>query len=70
MLFYLQHVCSDFSGLPQTSLGRLVEKRVNTFLKQENSGAGYVTVRVVSSVDRAVEVKAGMKMRCVNDLLL
>eukprot|EP00794_Sanderia_malayensis_P006812 gene6812-7581_t len=53
--------------IPQTNLGRLMEKRVNNFLQKENSGAGYVTIRVVSSIDKTVEVKPGMRMRFEND---
>ena len=50
-------------GLPQSNLGRLIENRVNDFLKKQNSDAGYVTIRIVSSVDKVVEVKQLMKSR-------
>lgn len=50
--------------LPTTRLGDLIEKRVNTFLLKENC-PGNVTIRVVSSVDKQVEVKPGMRARFV-----
>ena len=53
------------AGLPQSTLGRLIENRVNDFLKTQDSEAGYVTIRIVSSVDKAVDVKPGMKARYV-----
>jgi E1A/CREB-binding protein len=49
------------AGLPHTKLGEILESRVNEFLK--NSGAGQVTIRVVSSVDKVAEIKPGMKPR-------
>ena len=52
-----------FSGLPHTKLGEVLENRVNEFLKKNNSGAGEVTIRVVSSVDKIAEIKPGMKTR-------
>ena len=50
--------------LPTTKLGDLIEKRVNNFLIKENY-PGNVTIRVVSSCDKQVDVKAGMKSRFV-----
>ena len=50
--------------LPTTRLGDLIEKRVNNFLIKENC-PGNVTIRVVSSCDKQVEVKPGMKSRFV-----
>ena len=50
-------------GLPTTRLGEVLENRVNEFLKKNNAGSGDVTIRVVSSVDKTVEIKPGMKSR-------
>ena len=50
--------------LPTTKLGDLIENRVNNFLVKENC-PGNVTIRVVSSCDKQVEVKPGMKSRLV-----
>ena len=50
--------------LPTNRLGDLIEKRVNNFLLKENC-PGNVTIRVVSSVDKQVEVKPGMRARFV-----
>ena len=50
--------------LPTTKLGDLIENRVNSFLSKENC-PGNVTIRVVSSFDKQVEVKPGMKSRSV-----
>jgi E1A/CREB-binding protein len=38
---------------------------VNNFLKKKEAGAGEVFIRVVSSSDKIVEVKPGMKSRFV-----
>lgn len=57
-----------FLGLPHTKLGEILESRVNEFLKKNNAGAGDVTIRVVSSVDKVVEIKPGMKSRYVEEL--
>lgn len=54
--------------LPTTKLGTYIETRVNNFLKKKESGAGEVTVRVVSSSEKIVEVKPGMKSRQVSVL--
>lgn len=54
--------------LPTTKLGTYIETRVNNFLKKKESGAGEVTVRVVSSSEKVVEVKPGMKSRQVSAL--
>ena len=51
------------SGLPQTKLGTYLETRVNSFLKKKDSGAGEVTIRVLASSRKVVEVKSGMKAR-------
>lgn len=52
------------SRLPQTKLGAHIEKAVNIYLKgEENDEAGYVHIRIVSSVDKKVEVKTGMRQR-------
>ena len=49
--------------LSTTKLSYYLEARVNTFLKKKEAGAGEVFIRVVSSTDKTVEVKAGMKAR-------
>lgn len=49
--------------LPQTKLGTFIENRVNNFLRKKNCGAGEVFIRVVSSTDKTVEIKPGMKQR-------
>ena len=54
---------SCFAGLQHTKLGEVLENRVNEFLKKNNAGAGEVTIRVVSSVDKIAEIKPGMKTR-------
>lgn len=51
--------------LPQTKLSVYIETRVNNFLKKKEAGAGEVHVRVVSSSDKMVEVKPGMRSRFV-----
>ena len=52
-------------GLPPTRLGTYLENRVNSLLKRKDAGAGEVTIRVLSSYDKAVEVKPGMRSRFV-----
>lgn len=49
--------------LPVTKLGTFIENRVNGFLRKKDCGAGEVFIRVVSSSDKIVEVKPGMKAR-------
>jgi len=50
-------------GLPQTKLGTYLENRVNSFLKRKDAGAGDVTIRVLSSSEKVVEVRPGMKAK-------
>ena len=50
-------------SLPTTKLGNYIENRVNSFLKKKEADAGEVTVRVVSSSEKLVDVKPGMKTR-------
>lgn len=50
--------------LPHTNLGSYLEKRVNLFLKKKDAGAGDISIRVLSSSEKVVEVKPGMKARC------
>jgi len=50
-------------GLPQTKLGTYLENRVNLFLKRKDAGAGEVTIRVLSSSEKMVEVRPGMKTK-------
>ncbi|XP_048774287.1 CREB-binding protein-like isoform X2 [Ostrea edulis] len=52
-----------YSGIPNTKLGTYLENRVNNFLKNKDAGAGDVTIKVLSSGDKVVEVKSGMKSR-------
>ena len=61
--------CSSLlaAGLPNTKLGTYLENRINSFLKKKNTGAGDVTIRVLSSSDKLVEVKPGMKQRYLSD---
>lgn len=54
-----------YSGIPPTKLGTYLENRVNNFLKNKDAGAGDVTIKVLSSGDKVVEVKPGMKARLV-----
>ncbi|KAI0224299.1 CREB-binding protein [Lamellibrachia satsuma] len=49
--------------LPITKLGTYLENRINSFLKKKDAGAGEVTIRVLASSDKIVEVKSGMKTR-------
>lgn len=49
-----------------SKLGTYIETRVNNFLKKKEAGAGEVFIRVVSSSDKIVEVKPGMKHRFVD----
>lgn len=52
--------------LPTSKLGNYIEGRVNDFLKKRPEvKAGEVTIRVLSSSDKCVEVKPGMKNRYV-----
>lgn len=53
--------------LPTTKLGIYIETRVNNFLKKKEAGAGEVHIRVVSSSDKCVEVKPGMRRRFVDN---
>lgn len=52
--------------LPTTKLGIYIETRVNNFLKKKEASAGKVHIRVVSSSDKMVEVKPGMRRRFVD----
>ena len=49
--------------LPQSKLGTFIESRVNGYLKKKNCEAGEVSIRVVSSSDKMVEVKPLMRQR-------
>ena len=51
-------------GLPTTKLGTHLEQRVNNYLSKTKSGAGDVTIRVLSISDKTCEVKPGMKAKC------
>jgi E1A/CREB-binding protein len=63
MLCFVMVFTSFTLGLPTTKLGTYLENRVNSFLKKKDSGAGEVTLRVLSCTDKDVEVKSGMKAR-------
>ena len=52
-------------SLPTSKLGSYIETRVNNFLKEKEACAGEVYIRVVSSSDRILEVKPGMRSRFV-----
>ena len=59
------------ASLPQTKLGAHIEGRVNNFLKsQESDEAGFVHIRIVSSVDKTMDVRPGMRKRYVNLIML
>ena len=65
-LVTVELLTSIFLGLPSTRLGTFLENRVNDFLRRQNHPeSGEVTVRVVHASDKTVEVKPGMKARCV-----
>ncbi|CAL8088588.1 unnamed protein product [Calicophoron daubneyi] len=49
--------------LPVTRLSAFLEKRVNDFLKKKEVGTGEVTIRVLASSDKVVEVKPLMRAR-------
>merc|ERR1712226_752760 len=52
------------ASLPQTKLGAHIESRVNNFVKsQESDEAGFVHIRIVSSVDKTMDVRPGMRKR-------
>ena len=59
--FQIYKIC--FSGLPSSKLGSYLENRINTFLKKKDAGAGEVFIKVLSSSDKIVEVRPGMKSR-------
>ena len=59
----LTNLATFISGLPVTKLGTYLENRVNSFLKKKDSGAGDVTIRVLSSSEKEVDVKPGMKSK-------
>lgn len=52
--------------LATSKLGIYIETRVNNFLKKKEASAGEVHIRVVSSSDKMVDVKPGMKHRFVD----
>lgn len=52
-----------FTGLPGSKLGNYLENRINTFLKKKDAGAGEVFIKVLSSSDKIVEVRPGMKAK-------
>nr|NVI75997.1 nejire [Cucujiformia] len=53
--------------LQTTKLGVYIETRVNNYLKKKEAGAGEVHIRVVSSSDKVVEVKPGMRGKFVEN---
>ncbi|XP_039255254.2 CREB-binding protein-like isoform X2 [Styela clava] len=54
--------------LPQNKLGEHIERRVNNYIKRNDSTgeAGHVHIRVVYSGDKTVEVRSGMKTKFVD----
>ncbi|KAL4229708.1 hypothetical protein ACF0H5_010096 [Mactra antiquata] len=53
--------------LPGSKLGNYLENRINTFLKKKDAGAGEVSIKVLSSSDKFVEVRPGMKTKFVDN---
>ncbi|XP_076316110.1 CREB-binding protein-like isoform X2 [Tachypleus tridentatus] len=51
--------------MQQTKLGNYIENRVNNFLKKKEAGSAEVTIRVVASGEKIMEVKPGMRSRYV-----
>ena len=49
--------------LPQTKLGSYIENKVNNFLKSRDTGAGEVSIRVLSSSEKVVEIKSLMRSK-------
>ncbi|XP_052796528.1 histone lysine acetyltransferase CREBBP-like isoform X2 [Mya arenaria] len=49
--------------LPGSKLGNYLENRINTFLKKKDAGAGEVFIKVLSSSEKKVEVRPGMKAK-------
>jgi E1A/CREB-binding protein len=49
--------------LPTTKLGTYLENRVNMFLTKKDTGAGYVTIRVLSSLEKATETLPCIRAR-------
>lgn len=56
--------------LPTTQLGAHLEKRVNHFLQSSGSGAGEITIRVVSSSSKIIETKLGMREKYAGEFPL
>ncbi|VDD83371.1 unnamed protein product [Mesocestoides corti] len=50
-------------NLPTNKLSNFLERRVNNFLKKKEVGTGEVTIRVLASSDKLVEVKPLMRGR-------
>lgn len=51
--------------LQKTELSNHIENRVHNYLKSKNIETGELTVRVLSSFKKTVNVKEEMKKRCV-----
>nr|XP_002156492.2 histone acetyltransferase p300 [Hydra vulgaris] len=56
-------------NLPQSKLAEHIENRVNNFLKTQvtDESPGYIHIRIVSSVEKVVEVRQGMRSRYGNE---
>ena len=57
----------SITGLPTTKLALYLEERINNFLRTKDSGAGNVTIRVVSSSDKTLDTRTLMKDRFQGD---
>jgi E1A/CREB-binding protein len=61
-MFMIFHDFFCFSELPTTKLGQHIENHINSYLQNKHvTEAGEVTIRVLSSCDKTVEIKPGMK---------
>jgi E1A/CREB-binding protein len=56
------------TGLPSTKLGSYLENRVNNFLRKKDCRAGDVTIRVLNTADKVVEIKPGIRRRFASEL--
>ena len=65
---WLSHTLSlcFYSGLPTTKLGNFLEDRVNSYLRND-ADVGKVTIRVVSSSDKILDTRFGMRERFLGE---
>ena len=69
-MVYFSPIHSLYVGLPVTKLGSYLEERVNRILISDSSGAGHVTIRVVSSSDKTLNTRPLMRDRFAGDFPL